>query len=230
MGVTTGSPQAPPPGIDDTPDKRVLDPVERTSEILFGVIMALTFTSAIGATSARDEIRTLLVGALTCNIAWGVVDGVMYLMACLAERGAAWKTARAFRDAADPAEARRVLAEALPPTIAAGLDPDALEAVRGSVARSPVMPKPPRLDGHDWKGALAVFLLVTLSTFPLVVPFLLFDDAQRALRTSNGIALAMLWLMGLAYGKAVGFKPWLTAVVMVALGVVLVAITIALEG
>ena len=49
---------------------RVLDPISRVSEILFGLIMALTFTGTISAASAgREEVRTLLVGAIGCNIA-----------------------------------------------------------------------------------------------------------------------------------------------------------------
>ena len=103
--------------------------------------------------------------------------------------------------------------------------------MRASFARSTVMPPPPKLQRDDWKGALAVFLLVTLSTFPLVLPFLFMTDAQRALRWSNGVALAMLWAMGAALrpgrrlpGAGSPRSRWS------ALGVVLVAITIALGG
>ena len=39
----------------------VLSPVDRISEVLFGLIMVLTFTGAIGAaTEGRQEIRQLL--------------------------------------------------------------------------------------------------------------------------------------------------------------------------
>ena len=63
---------------------RVLDPVERVSEIVFGVIMAMTFTGSIHAASdGREEIRTLLFGALGCNVAWGLVDAVMYVLSDL---------------------------------------------------------------------------------------------------------------------------------------------------
>ncbi len=60
--------------------KRVLDPVERVSEVLFGLIMVLTFTGSLSVAKAgRDDIRTMLIGALGCNIAWGIIDGVLYL-------------------------------------------------------------------------------------------------------------------------------------------------------
>ena len=39
-------------------DKRVLDPVERVSEVLFGLIMVLTFTGSLSAaTAGRAESR-----------------------------------------------------------------------------------------------------------------------------------------------------------------------------
>ena len=53
--------------------ERILDPAERIAEILFGLIMALTCTGAIGvATADQFEIRTMLIGALGCNVAWGI--------------------------------------------------------------------------------------------------------------------------------------------------------------
>ena len=50
-------------------------------------------------------------------------------------------------------------------------------------------------------GRLACFLLVFLSTFPLVVPFIFIQDIGRALRASNGIAILMLFLGGFALGQ-----------------------------
>ena len=68
--------------------KRVLDPIDRVSEVLFGLIMVLTFTSSISVAEAgRLEIRTMLLGTLGCNLAWGGIDAVLYLMGCAAEHG-----------------------------------------------------------------------------------------------------------------------------------------------
>ena len=51
--------------------KRVLDPIDRISEVLFGLIMVLTFTGSLSVTEAgRESIRTMLIGALGCNLAW----------------------------------------------------------------------------------------------------------------------------------------------------------------
>ena len=52
--------------------KRVLDPIDRVSEVLFGLIMVLTFTGSLSVAEAgRDDVRAMLIGALGCNLAWG---------------------------------------------------------------------------------------------------------------------------------------------------------------
>jgi VIT1/CCC1 family predicted Fe2+/Mn2+ transporter len=210
--------------------ERVLDPVERVGEVLFGTIMALTFTGSLSAAEAgREEVRELLIAAIGCNVAWGVIDAVMYLMGCLSERAAAARAATAFRAAPDAAEARAVVRDALPPTVAAALGDAEVDVLRVALAeRLPTVR--PGLTARDWRGALGVFLLVTVATFPIVVPFLVVRDAIPALRVSNAIALAMLFGLGTTYGRAIGVRPWLVGVAMLGLGVVLVAITIALGG
>src|SRR5436190_11529633 len=104
--------------------KRVLEPHERISEVLFGLIMVLTFTGSLSiAEAGREDIRTMLVGALGCNFAWGIIDGVLYLMGSLAEKGRGLKTLRAVRAATDAQKAQRLIAGALPPLLASVLQP-----------------------------------------------------------------------------------------------------------
>jgi hypothetical protein len=81
---------------------RVLDPMERISEALFGLIMVLTVTSSLSiATGDHSSIRTMLIGALGCNLAWGIIDAGMYLMAGLNERGRSIMLVRTVREAGD---------------------------------------------------------------------------------------------------------------------------------
>jgi hypothetical protein len=73
--------------VEPTPRKGVLDPVERVSEVVFGVLMALSFTGALSvATAGREEVRTMMLTALGCNLAWGLTDAVMYLVGTVVER------------------------------------------------------------------------------------------------------------------------------------------------
>jgi len=211
--------------------KRVLEPNERISEVLFGLIMVLTFTGSLSVAEAdRAEVRTMLIGALGCNLAWGIIDGIFYLMGCLSEQGRGIRALRALRKAAAPEGAHRVIAGELPPMVAATFGPAEYETVRQKLVQLPEPPSHPRLRKDEWLGALAVFLWVFLTTFPVAIPFLFMDDVARAMRVSNAIAIVLLFLAGYAFGRTAEYRPWLTGLAMVALGSVLVAITIALGG
>jgi VIT1/CCC1 family predicted Fe2+/Mn2+ transporter len=213
------------------PRERVLDPISRISEILFGLIMALTFTGTLSAaTAGREEVRTLLFGALGCNIAWGLVDAVMFLMSSLTERGRDLVTIRAVRGAASAEEARAVMTSAVPSVLMPILTTDDFESVRQSALQMRDFPPAPALTKEDGLGALAVFLLVFFSTFPIVIPFLVFHNVQLAMRTSNLVAIMMLFACGYWLARHGGYHPWRTGFSMVVLGAVLVGIVIALGG
>ena len=213
------------------PSRRVLEPIDRISEVLFGLIMVLTFTGSLAVAEAgREDVRTMLIGALGCNLAWGIIDALLYLMGSLAERGRSLVTYRSVRGASDPQRAQRLIAGAMPPVLASVVRPAELAAMHERLKELPEPPPRAQLNRDDWLGALGVFLLVFLSTFPVVIPFIVMHDAPRALRVSNGIAVAMLFVSGYAYGRITGWRPWLVGVSMVVLGAALVALTMALGG
>ena len=211
--------------------KRALDPIDRVSEVLFGLIMVLTITGSLSVAEAgRSEVRTMLFGALGCNLAWGIIDGVLYVMGSLAEKGRNLFIFRGVRKITDPKEAQRRIADALPPVVASVLEPVELEALHQRLKQLPEPPDHARLCKDDWLGAAGVFLLVFLSTFPVVIPFIFMSNAGPALRVSNVIAIVMLFLTGYAFGRMTGRHPWLVGISMVVLGLVLVGVTMALGG
>jgi VIT1/CCC1 family predicted Fe2+/Mn2+ transporter len=211
--------------------KRVLEPYERISEVLFGLIMVLTFTGSLSVANAgRDDVRTMLVGALGCNLAWGIIDALFYLMGCLSEQGRGIRSLRALRKAVAPEEAQRVIADALPPMVAATLGPVEYESICQKLAKLPDSPSRPRIHKDEWLGALAVFFWVFLTTFPVALPFIFMDNLAQAVRVSNAIAIVLLFLTGYAFGRVAEYRPWLTGLAMVVLGVVLVGMTMALGG
>jgi hypothetical protein len=211
--------------------KRVLEPYDRVSEVLFGLIMVLTFTGSLSVAGAgRAEIRTMLIGAIGCNLAWGIIDAVLYLMGCLAEKGKAILALRALRKTSDPQKAQRLLAEALPPLVASILQPAELDTMAQRLKELPEPAERARLSRDNWFGAVGVFVLVFLSTFPVVIPFIFMKNAMLALRISNGIAVVMLFATGYAFGRTTSRHPWVMGISMVVLGLILVGLTIALGG
>lgn len=210
--------------------RSVLDPIDRISEVLFGLIMVLTSTSTLSVLSAgKPEVATMILGALGCNLAWGIIDAGLYVLGALDERGRGLLTLRAVRNAANPADARRAIADALPEPLH-GLADEHLEPLRQEVLRQPAPPERPGFTKDDWLGALGVCLLVFFSTFPPVVPFLFMEEVHTALRVSNAVAIAMLFGCGYAYARGTGLHPWATGLVMVAIGVAMVAVAVLLGG
>ena len=208
----------------------LLHPVDRVSELIFGLFMALTFVGVVSmATAGREEIHTMLVAALGCNVAWGLVDAVMYLVRTITERGRSLTLVRAVR-VKDAEAGRKLIENSLAPDVAKLVSTAEIEAIRGRLVALPAVPERPKLRRDDLLAALGIFLIVVASTFPVALPFVLIDDAGTALFVSRSIAITMLFLCGLALGRYAGYGSWKTGVMMAGLGTVVVAAVIALGG
>jgi len=209
----------------------VLSPVDRVSEVLFGLFMALTFVGAVSvAESGREQIRELFVTAVGCNLAWGLVDAVMYLVRTITNRGRALTLVRSVREAPNAEVGRTHLEHALSSTVAGFVSSAEVEAIRGRVVALPSVPTRPRLRGRDFLAAIGIFLLVVVSTFPVVLPFVLMQDVATAKMVSRGIALAMLFFGGLALGRYAGYGSWKVGLMMAGLGTAIVIAINALGG
>jgi hypothetical protein len=213
------------------PFKRVLDPMERVSEVLFGTIMALTFTCTLGiATADNIQVQAMLIAALGCNLAWGIIDGGVYLLMNVNNQARRLLLLRAMRGAPDLVTAQGIIAGALPPLLASIVPPQQLELMRQKLHDLPEPQDRPRLTRRDWTGALGICALSFLSTFPIVVPFIFVGETRLALRISNVVAAAMLFVCGYAFGLRGGLRPWATGLSMVAIGGAFVGVAIALGG
>ena len=87
-----------------------------------------------------------------------------------------------------------------------------------------------RLTFHDVKEAIAIFFLIFISTFPVVIPFVFIRDTQLALRISNLVAIIMMFFCGWDVAKYVGYNKWKMSIAIILIGIMLVAVTIALGG
>jgi len=209
----------------------LLSPVDRVSEFLFGLFMALTFVGVVSmATAGRDEIESMLIAALGCNLAWGIVDAVMYLVRTITERGRSLTLVRSVQAARDAEAGRKLVVATLSPGMAKLVSTTEVEAIRGRVIALTDLPARPRLQRDDFLAALGVFLIVVASTFPVALPFVFLEDAAVALFVSRAIAVTMLFLGGLALGRYAGYGSWKTGAMMAGLGVAVVAAVIALGG
>jgi hypothetical protein len=211
-----------------------LDPGEQLGELMFGLIMVLTFTLGAGVELAgdRDATRELLIAALGCNVAWGVIDAALYLLDRLSERGRIHRLVRSIQATSDRQQAQALVARELDRRIPAivrsevraALDAEVLARVREAKLERT------RIGLDDAWAAIVVFWLVFLTALPAVAPFLVIRDAQIALRASNGILIGLLFYVGWRWAEYTGASRWGTATLMLVLGVALVLVAIALGG
>jgi hypothetical protein len=209
----------------------VLSVVDRVSELLFGLFMALSFVGAVSVADAgRGEIRSMFAAALGCNLAWGLVDAVMYLVRTVTDRGRWLTLVRSVQAAPDVQTGRRLVERALSRDVAGLVSSAEVEAMRGRIAALTSLPARPKLKWDDFLAALAIFVIVVASTFPVVLPFALIADVGTAKNVSRAIALAMLFFGGLALGRHAGYGSWKVGLMMAGLGTALVLAINALGG
>jgi hypothetical protein len=214
---------------------RHLDPGSHMGEALFGLIMTLTFT--LGAdlvieAQGREGARQMLVGILGCNLAWGLIDGVLYVLGCAFERGRLHRIGYEVQAAPSPLRARQLVAaeldELLVPLTDAQQRDSLYAAIVQRVKTGPIAPQP--LTRKDLLGGLESGLLVFACSFPAVLPFLLFDEPRIALRASNTILLALLYYLGYRHAQHTLAKPWIAGLAFLVAGLLLVAVAIQLGG
>ncbi len=216
---------------DGVPHEPIRNPVDRISEMLFGLFMALTFVGAVSvAGRGQEEVRTLFITAFGCNIAWGLVDAVMYLVRTATERGRQLRLVHAVRAAPDAERGRALVRRELLAAFPRVTTEAQVEQIRERLLALDGVPEKVHLDGNDALAAIAIFLIVVAATFPVVLPFAFFTDVDVAKWVSRGLSLAMLFFGGLALGSYAGYGSWKAGLLMAGLGTALTVAIIALGG
>ena len=214
---------------------RYLDPAESLGEVLFGLIMVLTVTVGARLLTTPEALdgREIVVAAVGCNIAWGIIDAVLFVLGTLYQRSQRTRLVRAVRNAASEAEAlaviRRDFDVADAPVAVSPEDRARFHRLVLAVAAQ-APPGRPRLRRADIAAALVVFLLVSATALPGVVPFLVIADADVALRVSNLVLLLLLFAAGYVWARRTDASPWRVGLTVTLLGVLMVGVAIALGG
>lgn len=214
---------------------RYLDPGSSLGEVLFGLIMTLTFTLGAGLMlqeEGREGARQLLIATVGCNIAWGIIDGALYVVGQLFERGRLQRLGLRLRQETDDGAAMRLVENELDSLLAPVTTPPERQALYVRIVGNVRAQREsvPRVTRSDLLGGVTSFWLVFLASLPAAIPFLLIEDAWVALRVSNALLLALLFYTGYSWGKVTLAKPWLVGLVFLVGGVALVVVAIALGG
>jgi len=210
--------------------RQSLDPLSRLSETMFGLLMTLTFTGTMSvAVGAEQTVRTVLLAALGCNIAWGLVDAVMYLMLTSAEQRRQSALIRQLRNAT-PENRELLIRRYLSGSVGEQLTREDAVTVAAILDRVGGGNDSAALKRADFVAAAAVFLVVVTATFPPIIPFVFVNNFLLAMRLSNMIALIMLFAIGVGLDRYVEGGSKLMRWVVPLIGAFLVATTILLGG
>ncbi|MBP7864761.1 MAG: hypothetical protein KA419_02335 [Acidobacteria bacterium] len=212
---------------------RYLDPADRLGEILFALIMCLGFTAAVRLGHQDADSRALLVAIGGCNLSWAFVDGVIYVLTALFERGCRVRLARDVLAApTEHAALARIDREFDGPLMAILNHRERDQVLHWAleIVRAKGKPPPARMRSEDLLGGVAVSLLIALSTLPVLVPLAVVPTPTLAVRLSNLVALTQMFLLGFWWGRIVGAGPIRVALGLTLLGVSLVAVTVSLGG
>ncbi len=218
----------------------LLDPIDRLAETIYSILVLMTFTLAFrlfhlapGEAVSSEYVNELLVGASLAILAWGVIDGIVYVLTEVFERGEKHRILRYIEAADTPEEAVEAIADELDfilePITSNGqrqaLYVEMLDHLRDSE------PQPVRLTREDLTGGAASVAVAILAVVPSLLPFVLLrNDHNLAIRASNVVSFAVLFYSGYEWGKYTGSNPWKTGLLLLTVGVLLVAIAIPFGG
>jgi hypothetical protein len=221
--------------LNEPPIHRHLDPGDSLGEALFGLIMALTVTlgARLAAADGPFNVHQLVVTIIGCNIAWGVIDAVFFLLGGLFHRSRRARFYRSLRSSNSDVEALAALEEEFgleDEPLAVGVE-DRASLYRAMLAVSThAAPVSARLQPRDFLAAFAVFVLVSASALPAVIPLLLLEDPDLALHVSNALQVLLLFLVGYWWGRYTDASPWRVGLTIMLLGVLMVSVAVALGG
>jgi VIT family len=211
---------------------RYFAPEDRLAEVICGLIMVLTFTATVGGTFEGTTPHALLIAVFGCNIAWGIVDGATYVFGNLMSRGARSRLIATVRRTPDDPKVTVVVASRLEGTLGDLLTSEQHQQVLRWIldGASRVEPEPTRLRKEDLYTGLACFLIVFVATIPVVLPFLFIKNDAHALRACNGLILVLLFVTGWRWAAFANMNRLKTGLALLAVGFVLMIITVALGG
>ncbi|MCA9981344.1 MAG: hypothetical protein KDD89_10935, partial [Anaerolineales bacterium] len=204
---------------------RLLDPIDRLSETIYSVLIVLTFTLAyrifdLGGTesvSAPGYGLNLFWTVLGATFAWGAIDGIMYVLMELFQRGERHRVLHELQMADEEDTAVDIIAGELDHI----LEPITSEPQRHTLYQDIIahlrdgQPQKIRLQKADLAGGLGSVLVAMLAIIPSLIPLLIFqDDYMLAIRISNVVSFIVLFWAGYSWGKHIGVSPWRTGLLL----------------
>ena len=219
--------------------KKYLSPSDRLTEIITGIIMT---TAVIGATrigigSGHTDFLIIFSAAMGCDIAWGLVDGVLYIFGELTDRGRHVQLLKNLKSIQDETTAielvvKKIEEELDSPILQHFSRDDKVRISQGVVKFSTkITPENVHVSKKDVFGGITIFFLDVCAGLVLLIPFFILPNQMViATRISMVIALILLFLIGYKWAKITNRPKVQTGLIMMFLAIAIDVIVIILGG
>lgn len=210
---------------------------DRLAEIMCGVIMVLVMIGYLRLSFGNGDLveikKTLILVPLGCNAAWGIIDGMMYVLINLIKRGKIYRLSQSVKSKTDYDNIHNSIEEDLSSTVDDYLKEEDKEKLSDEILKrvdTTNIEKPEWITKKDLIVILLTFLLVVSTAIPLIIPFLIISDLLWAIRVSFIIGLGMLFFIGYTWGKYASRNKIRSGIAMMIIGSIVVGITMVLGG
>jgi VIT1/CCC1 family predicted Fe2+/Mn2+ transporter len=218
-----------------------LFPHERLVEILYGLVIALTITSAIRVITGGVtlDIELMVTTSLGAGVSWGIIDAMLYILVVIFQKHRYTRMAGKISSAKDESEALATIKEDLEESLIGTLDAEDQKSVyrlvlrahrRSNKANYTNQPKSIAIAREDVFGAMQVFFAMLLATLVVVAPLWFIEPPHMAVLVSNVVAFIALFAVGYIWAKHTNIRKTLFGIVLVTLGAAIVGISLVLGG
>ena len=220
----------------------LIDPIDWLSETTFSLLIFLSFTLAfwLGGLSGAlpmsispGEVNEFLVAALGASLAWGTLDGILYVLFAVFERGGRRRLLEEVQAAGTNEEALEIIAEDMDYLLEPIIDGEEREALYENILPYLQKGKPQGigLKREDITVLLGHAVVAILAVIPSAIPFLVLrNDFALALRISTIVSFVMLFIAGFRWGRYTGVSPWKTGLLLTSVMAVIVVLIVLLGG
>jgi hypothetical protein len=214
-----------------------LDPIDALFTIFFSILFALLFTLSYGiliyhgiisssfANGYGQELFVTILGAVT---AWGIIDGVLYVLGGVLARSERYRLLQYVQTSDSEEDAATAIAYELDFILEPITSDEQRHALYHDIRAylSQAEPQTVGIQREDVLGGVATVLLSVVVVLPSLLPLLLLpDNTALAIRISNVVSFLVIFAAGYSWGLHTDTNPWKVGLLLssVCLAMVLVA-------
>jgi VIT1/CCC1 family predicted Fe2+/Mn2+ transporter len=222
--------------------ENLLDPIDWLSETIFSILILLIYLLAFSIimrsgtpqqSISHENVNDMLVGVLSAVVAWGLIDGIMYALLSIFQRGESHRLLKDIQVARTEEEAVDIIAEDLDYMLEPITGENERKALYHSIFNHLRNSKPRNIGFkfEDFTGVLGHVFVAIIAVIPSLIPFLVLrHDYDLAIRLSFFVSFIVLFVAGYRWGMYTGASPWKTGLLLMSVAVGLVLIAILLGG